>query len=85
MKTISAKDIKKNTIKLNNMALETTEKVVLKSIDKAEELQEFTAKSIKKTLDFSEKQQDKLFNNLEKSKKMIWSNLNKGLDFFSKN
>ena len=35
MKTISAKDIKTNTIKLNNMALETTEKVVLKSIDKA--------------------------------------------------
>ncbi|WP_026776965.1 hypothetical protein [Polaribacter sp. Hel_I_88] len=84
MKTISAKDIKKNSTKLNNMALETTEKVVLKSIDKAEELQEFTAKSIKKTLDFSEKQQDKLFNNLEKSKKMIWSKLNKGLDFFSK-
>lgn len=85
MKTISAKDIKTNSIKLNNMALKTTEKVVLKSIDKAEELQEFTAKSIKKTLAFSEKQQDKLFNNLENSKKMIWSKLNKGLDFFSKN
>lgn len=85
MKTISAKDIKTNTIKLNNIALETTEKVVVKSIDKAEELQEFTAKSIKKTLAFSVKQQDKLFNNLEKSKKMIWSKLNKGLDFFSKN
>ena len=85
MKTISAKDIKTNTIKLNNIALETTEKVILKSIGKAEELQDFTAKSIKKTLDFSEKQQDKLFNNLEKSKKMIWSKLNKGSVFFSKN
>ena len=84
MKTISTKDIKKNSAKLNNMALETTEIVVLKSIDKAEELQKFTAKSIKKTLDFSEKQQDKIFNNLEKGKKMIWSKLNKGLDIISK-
>lgn len=84
MKTLSAKDIKMNSKKLNNIALETTEKVVLKSIDKAEDLQEFTAKSIKKTLKFSEKQQDKLFNNLEKGKKTIWSKLNKGLDFFCK-
>lgn len=84
MKTLSAIDIKMNTTKLNNMALETTEKIVLKSIDKAEDLQEFTAKSIKKTLKFSEKQQDKLFNNLEKGKKMMWSKLNKGLDFFNK-
>jgi hypothetical protein len=85
MKTISTKEIKKNTAKLNQFALESTEKMVLSTIDKAEDLQEFTSKSIKKTLDFSEKQQDNLFNSLEKGKKMIWANLNKGLDFFSKN
>lgn len=85
MKTLSVKEIKMNTTKLNKMALETTEKVVLKSIDKAENLQELTEKSIKKTLKFSEHQQDKLFNQLEKGKKMIWSKLNKTLDFFSKN
>ena len=85
MKTISTKNIRKNSSKLNMMALKTTEKAVIKTIDKAEYLQEFTAKSIKKTLHFSEKQQDKIFNNLEKGKDMIWKNLNKTLDFFSKN
>jgi hypothetical protein len=85
MNTISTKNMKMNSAKLNKMALETTEKVVLKTIDKAEDLQKFTSTSIKKTLDFSEKQQDKIFNNLEKGKEMIWGKLNKALDFFSRN
>jgi len=70
---------------LNKIALETAERVVLKAIDKAEDLQEFTKKSIKRKLNFSKKQQDYLFDNLEERKEMIWKNLNKMLDFFSKN
>jgi|TARA_B110000902_G_C14246787_1_gene564576 hypothetical protein len=85
MKTISTNNIKKKSSKLNMMALKTTEKAFIKTIDKTEYLQEFTSKSIKKTLHFSEKQQEKIFNNLENGKDMIWKNLNKTLDFFSKN
>ena len=85
MKTISVKNIKENTLLLNDKALKSTEKVVLNSFEKIESVQHKTDKLLKKGFKFSEKQQDNLFNNLEKSKKMIWSKLNKTLDFFSKN
>lgn len=85
MKTITKQHIKNNALKMNQMALETTEKVVLKSIDKVEELQKFTSKSIKKTLNFSEKQQENIFNTLEKNKKNISKSLHKTFGFFSKN
>ncbi|MGK0414572.1 MAG: hypothetical protein ACJA1B_002799 [Polaribacter sp.] len=85
MKTISKKNIKNNSVKINQMALETTERVVLKSIHKVEELQKFTSKSIRKTLEFSEKQQEKIFNTLDKNKKVISKSLNKTLGFFSRN
>ncbi|WP_146106896.1 hypothetical protein [Polaribacter porphyrae] len=85
MKTIHTNTIKKQALELNNKALKTTEKVVLTSIDKIEKVQNKTDELLKKGFNFSEKQQDKLFNSLENSKKMIWKNLNKGLDFFSKN
>lgn len=85
MKTILTKSIKENTLRFNQFTLKSTEKVVLTSIDKVENLQGFTSKSIKKSLNFTEKQQDILFNNLEKGKGMVWKNLNKTLDFFSKN
>ena len=52
MKTVSTKNIKENTTKLNQFALESTEKVVLSTIDKVENLQEFTSKTLKSTLDF---------------------------------
>lgn len=55
MKTISAKNIKYNTLKLNTIALKTTEKVVLTSINKVENFQDFTAKSIKRSINFTEK------------------------------
>jgi hypothetical protein len=84
MKTRTTKKIKMNSSKLNKIALETIEKVVLKSIDKAEDLQKCTSKSIKKTLAFTEKKQDDFFNNLEKNKGMIWGKLNRTLDFFSR-
>ena len=85
MKTISVKNIKENTLLLNNKALKSTETIVLTSIEKIETVQNKTDELLKKGFVFSEKQQDNLFNNLEKGKKMIWSKLNKGLDFFSKN
>lgn len=85
MKTISALKIKKNTLKLNQLALKSTENVVVKTINTAEDLQGFTAKKLKATFNFTAKQQDNIFNNLEKGKGMIWKNVNKTLDFFSKN
>jgi len=85
MKTISIKNIKEGTLKINEFALESTEKVVLKTIDTTEELQNFANKTLKKSLSFSEKQQDKIFINLENAKGMVWRNLNKTLDLFSKN
>lgn len=85
MNTISKINIKENTLKLNHFALKSTEKVVSKTIDSAEDLQKLASKTIKNGLQFSAKQQDNLSNNLEKGKGMIWKNLNKTLDFFSKN
>tara|TARA_B100000795_G_scaffold270021_1_gene261961 strand:- start:6643 stop:6936 length:294 start_codon:yes stop_codon:yes gene_type:complete len=85
MKTISTIRIKENTLKLNQLALKTTENIVLKTIDRAENLQEITSKNLKSTFDFTAKQQDRLFNNLEKGKGMIWTNLNKNFGFFSRN
>lgn len=82
---ISTKTIKENTLKLNRFALKATENVVSKTIDTTEDLQKFTSKAMKHSLKFSAKQQDKFFNHLENRKGMIWTNLNKTLDFFSKN
>lgn len=85
MKTISIKNIKSNTLSLNNKALKSTENMVLSSFEKIESVQNTTDKLLKKGFSFSEKQQDNLFNNLESGKEMIWKNLNKTLDFFSIN
>jgi hypothetical protein len=59
--------------------------VVLKTIDKTEELQEFSFKAIKNTLNYTEKRQEIIFDKLETGKATFWKNLNKTLDFFSKN
>ncbi|MGK0447971.1 MAG: hypothetical protein ACJA2M_001751, partial [Polaribacter sp.] len=60
MKTISTIRIKEKTLKLNQLALKTTENMVLKTIDTAENLQEITSKNLKSTFDFTAKQQDRL-------------------------
>ena len=85
MKTLSIKDIKNNTTKLNEIALENIEKVALKVIDKVEKLPNHTAKTIKNTLEYSEKKQDKFFNTLEKGKEIVTKKFNKTKSFFSKN
>jgi hypothetical protein len=85
MKTISTIIIKEKTLRFNQLALKTTENMVLKTIDKAENLQEITSKNLKSTFDFTAKQQDRIFDNLEKGKEMISTKLNKILVFFSKN
>jgi len=85
MKTISKINHTEDTLKMNQLALKATEKVFLKAIDAAENLQEITSKRLKSSFNFAAKQQDRLFNNLEKRKEMIWVNLNKTLDLFSKN
>ncbi len=85
MKTISIKNIKENTLLLNDKALKSTEKVLLTFFEKTENAQHKTDEFFKKGFRFSEKQQDIIFNKLENGKNMIWKNLNKGLDFFSKN
>ena len=85
MKTINTNTIKKQTLELNDKAIKTTENVILTSFEKIERAQHKTDELLKKGFEFSEKQQDKFFNSLENSKKMIWTNLNKRLDFFSKN
>lgn len=58
--------------------------MILKSIDRAENLQEITSKKLRSTFQYTAKKQDNFFNNLEKGKGMIWKKLNKSLDFFSK-
>ena len=83
MKTIYA--LKKNTLKLNQLALKSTENVVIKTINTVEDLQNYTVKKLKTTFIFTDKQLDDVFNNLEKGKGMIWKNINKTLDYFSKN
>ncbi|MEE9409199.1 MAG: hypothetical protein V3V28_14115 [Polaribacter sp.] len=85
MKTISTSNIKENTLKLNELALKSTEKVALKTINTVGNFQSYTSKTIKNSLNFTAKQQDNFFNNIENAKEIIWKNLNKGLDFFSKN
>ena len=85
MKTISTSNIKKNTLKLNKIALKAAEKAILKTIKNGENLQERSSKKLKATFNFTAKKQDNFFNNLEQRKEMIWKNLNKTLDFFSKN
>lgn len=84
MNTISSKYIKDQTNKLNDKALKSTEKLVTTSFEKIEKLQNNTDKFLKKGFNLAEKQQDNLFNSLENNKKMIWKNLNKTLDFFSR-
>ena len=90
MKAISTNNIKENTLKLNTLklnkiALKAMEKAVLKTINTGENLQEISSKKLKATFNFTAKKQDNFFNNLEQRKEMIWKNLNKTLDFFSKN
>lgn len=68
MKTISIKKATQQTAKVNQFALETTEKVVVKSIDTISDLQKKTEKFIHQVLAFSEKQQNKGFDFLEKGK-----------------
>ena len=85
MKTISVNTIKEQALDLNNKALKITEKRVLSSFDKVEKVQNKTDKLLKQGFEFPNKQQDIFFNNLENGKKMIWKNLNKTLDSFSKN
>jgi hypothetical protein len=84
MKKISNKSMKENTLKLNKIALKATEKSILKAIHTGENLQEISSKKLKATFRFTAKKQDNFFNSLEQGKEMIWKNLNKTLDFFSK-
>lgn len=84
MTTISRKTIKESALKVNEFALENTEKIILKTIDKVEDFQGLTAEKLKNGLEFTAKQQENIFNNLENAKGMVWKNLNKALDFFSK-
>lgn len=76
---------KANTLKLHSFALKASDKIILKSIDVVEDLQNLASKTIKHHLKYAEKQQDNFFENLEKEKGMIWKKLNKTVDFFSKN
>ncbi len=85
MKKISKIKIKENTLKFNQIALNAVEKVILKTIYTAENLQEITSKKIKSSFNFATKQEDIIFNNIEKRKGMVWKNLNKTLDFFTRN
>lgn len=85
MKTISIKAINSNATQFNKYALKSTEKVVLKTIDKTEEIQEFSFNAIKNALNYTEKRQEIIFDKLETGKATFWKNLNKTLDFFSKN
>jgi hypothetical protein len=71
-------------LKVNEFALENTEKIISKTIDKVEDFQGLTAEKLKSGLEFSAKQQENIFYNLENAKGMVWKNLNKALDFFSK-
>ena len=85
MKKISKNTIKKTTLKLNKIALKSTEKAILKAINTGENLQEISSEKLKATFRFTAKKQDIFFYKLEQGKEMIWKNLNKTLDFFSKN
>ena len=78
MKTISIKKATKQTAKVNQFALDITEKVVLKSIDTISDLQKKTEKMIHQVLVFSEKQQNKGFDLLEKGKASLTKKTKKG-------
>jgi hypothetical protein len=73
---------RENTLKLNKIALKSTEKAILKAINTGENLQEISSKKLKSTFSFTSKKQNNFFNNLEQGKEMIWKNLNKTLSFF---
>jgi len=77
MKTISIKKATQQTAKVNQFALETTEKVVVKSIDTLSDLQQKTEHWIHKFLDFSEKQQNRGFDFLEKGKATLQNKIQK--------
>jgi hypothetical protein len=84
MKTTSINKLRKKFVILNDKALKITEKTFLASFEKIEKSQNKTKFFLKKVIEMSDKKQDKLFDNLENGKKMIWKNLNKGLDFIGK-
>lgn len=84
MKTTSINKLRKKFVILNDKALKITEKTFLASFEKIEKSQNKTEIFLKKVIEMSDKKQDKLFDNLENGKKMIWKNLNKGLDFIGK-
>ena len=75
--------MKKNTYKLNKIALKAAEKAILKTINTGENLQEISSKKLKAAISFTAKKQDNFFSKLEKEKEMIWKNLNKVIDLFS--
>ena len=84
MKTTSINKLRKKFAILNDKAIKITEKTFLASFEKIEKSQNKTEMFLKKVIEMSDKKQDKLFDNLENGKKMIWKNLNKGLDFIGK-
>ena len=84
MKTTSINKLRKKFVILNDKALKITEKTFLTSFEKIEKSQNKTEMFLKKVIEMSDKKQDELFDNLENGKKMIWKNLNKGLDFIGK-
>ncbi|NVJ89230.1 MAG: hypothetical protein HWD82_07295 [Flavobacteriaceae bacterium] len=84
MKTISIKNSAKNITKLNDLALDKTEKVVNSSFEVIEKAQLKADSLIKKGLQFSDKKQNNIFNALEAGKKSIWKKANKVVDLFSK-
>ena len=84
MKTTSINKLRKKFAILNDKAIKITEKTFLASFEKIEKSQNKTEMFLKKVIEMSDKKQDELFDNLENGKKMIWKNLNKGLDFIGK-
>ena len=53
MKTISKINHTEDTLKMNQLALKATEKVFLKAINTAENLQEITSKRLKSSFNFA--------------------------------
>lgn len=78
-------NIKKTALKINELALKNANLMIDKSLNSADTAHNFVASKVDAATKFSAKAQENMLDNLEKGKQIIWTKVNKSLDFFSKN
>jgi|GEM_PF-4535566 len=71
------KNVSKTSTKLNDFALDSTEKTLNGVLNNANKMQGFTNKAIKNSLNFSATKQDEIFDTLESVKGKVLKGLKK--------